>query len=340
MALTPEQQANARIIFDAGVKMGLDVQTIAAGVATAKMESGLKNVNYGDRDSLGLFQQRANWGSAQERTTPAIAARKFFEAYVKSTGDTVLERIANTQRPAEKYRNEYAKHFGDAEEVVASFTGMPTPHLTGARPAQTGTLPVAAVRTGSDPAAPAVAGDTGHSEITVGPGGTLQIAPVDELPPDASPRTSRTTSGRTTRRPPPTSRTPRSGRSSSDPTSTRWTKSRSRRRSGTPATGRRTAQRPAPTTPSSAATRTKLAGSPTAPSARSRTGSPDSGSSPPPTTSGRSRRPCSDPGSSTLRETSPTSRASRRAPCSSWVYAETTPARPLARWRSPPTSSA
>ncbi len=44
------------------------------GLATALQESGLRNIRYGDRDSLGLFQQRANWGSAEQRLTPSYAA--------------------------------------------------------------------------------------------------------------------------------------------------------------------------------------------------------------------------------------------------------------------------
>lgn len=42
-------------------------------------ESTLRNINYGDRDSLGLFQQRAPWGSARLRTTPKEATRMFFQ---------------------------------------------------------------------------------------------------------------------------------------------------------------------------------------------------------------------------------------------------------------------
>jgi murein DD-endopeptidase MepM/ murein hydrolase activator NlpD len=45
---------------------------------TAMQESTLRNVHYGDRDSLGLFQQRAAWASAAERTTPSAAATMFY----------------------------------------------------------------------------------------------------------------------------------------------------------------------------------------------------------------------------------------------------------------------
>jgi hypothetical protein len=47
-------------------------------VAAAIQESRLLNVNYGDRDSLGLFQQRTAWGPAADRLTPRIAAHMFY----------------------------------------------------------------------------------------------------------------------------------------------------------------------------------------------------------------------------------------------------------------------
>ncbi len=48
-------------------------------IMTALVESGFKNVNFGDRDSLGMFQQRAAWGPASVRLNPIKSARLFFE---------------------------------------------------------------------------------------------------------------------------------------------------------------------------------------------------------------------------------------------------------------------
>ena len=51
-------------------------------VATAMQESELNNLNYGDRDSLGLFQQRPScgWGTAAQIMNPAYAADAFLGA--------------------------------------------------------------------------------------------------------------------------------------------------------------------------------------------------------------------------------------------------------------------
>lgn len=46
-------------------------------LATAMQESDLTNINYGDRDSIGLFQQRSGWGPAAERMDPHKATHLF-----------------------------------------------------------------------------------------------------------------------------------------------------------------------------------------------------------------------------------------------------------------------
>ena len=53
---------------------------LVIALAAAMQESSLRNLNYGDRDSLGLFQQRpsAGWGTPAQLTDPAYAARLFF----------------------------------------------------------------------------------------------------------------------------------------------------------------------------------------------------------------------------------------------------------------------
>ncbi len=78
-AATGSMAGNAATIMSVGSRLGASLRDQTIAVATAYVESGLKNINYGDRDSLGLFQQRAPWGSAAARTNPSEAARMFFE---------------------------------------------------------------------------------------------------------------------------------------------------------------------------------------------------------------------------------------------------------------------
>lgn len=80
VALTDEMRANAVIIVNVGRALGVPDQGIVVALAAAAQESGLKNVHYGDRDSLGLFQQRPSqgWGTVDEVLDPVRAATAFY----------------------------------------------------------------------------------------------------------------------------------------------------------------------------------------------------------------------------------------------------------------------
>ena len=78
--LTNEMMTNARTIITVGHSLGVPDYGIVIALATALQESGLRNLDYGDRDSLGLFQQRPStgWGTPAQVTDPAYSARLFF----------------------------------------------------------------------------------------------------------------------------------------------------------------------------------------------------------------------------------------------------------------------
>ena len=78
--LDAEQVANAQLIIRIGRELGVPDRGIAIALGAAMQESWLRNLDWGDRDSLGLFQQRpsAGWGTAAEVLDPARATRAFF----------------------------------------------------------------------------------------------------------------------------------------------------------------------------------------------------------------------------------------------------------------------
>ena len=76
--LTSGQTANARTIVAVGRDLGVPAYGWVIAVATAMQESNLINTPGGDRDSVGLFQQRTAWGSTPERMDPATSARMFY----------------------------------------------------------------------------------------------------------------------------------------------------------------------------------------------------------------------------------------------------------------------
>ena len=128
--LTPEQVANAQTIVAVGRKLDVPPYGWVIAVATAMQESGLRNVNYGDRDSLGLFQQRAGWGSAQDRTNPVAAARMFYQG---GTGGqpgllTVrdFEGLPLTRAAQAVQRSAFPGAYGRWEGLARQVVGNPT----------------------------------------------------------------------------------------------------------------------------------------------------------------------------------------------------------------------
>lgn len=76
--LSNEQLNNAATIIGVGKSLGATTRDNIIAIMTAMQESTLRNLTYGDRDSVGLFQQRNAWGSFADRTNPSKSARMFF----------------------------------------------------------------------------------------------------------------------------------------------------------------------------------------------------------------------------------------------------------------------
>jgi LysM repeat protein len=78
--MTAEMAANARTIVAVGRSLGVPEYGLVIALAAAMQESGLRNLNYGDRDSLGLFQQRpsSGWGTPAQIRDTTHSARLFF----------------------------------------------------------------------------------------------------------------------------------------------------------------------------------------------------------------------------------------------------------------------
>ncbi|MGW1374684.1 C40 family peptidase [Streptomyces sp. NPDC002446] len=83
-----EQIPNAKTIQATGVAMKVPARGQIVALATALQESGLRNLDYGDRDSLGLFQQRPSqgWGTAAQVRDPVYASKKFYEGLLRVSG--------------------------------------------------------------------------------------------------------------------------------------------------------------------------------------------------------------------------------------------------------------
>ena len=142
-----EQLASARAIVAAGAAAGVGKRGMIVAIATALQESGLRNVDYGDRDSLGLFQQRPSqgWGSPTEVRDPDFASRAFYGGprsphFNKKTGKAspagLLEvagweempiTVAAQRVQRSAFPDAYAKHEERARVIVNALTDPNTP---------------------------------------------------------------------------------------------------------------------------------------------------------------------------------------------------------------------
>jgi hypothetical protein len=85
VTLSAEQVDNARTIAQVAHDRGLPERAVVIALATAMQESTLRNLDHGDRDSLGLFQQRPSqgWGTPEQVQDPVYAAGQFYDRLVR-----------------------------------------------------------------------------------------------------------------------------------------------------------------------------------------------------------------------------------------------------------------
>jgi cell wall-associated NlpC family hydrolase len=127
-AINAEQANNAAIIYNVAAGRGLSPKAAIIAIATALQESTLRNLNYGDRDSLGLFQQRpsAGWGTPAQVTDPVYASNKFYDALVAVPGWEGLPVTVAAQRVQRSaFPDAYAKWEDEATAMVATLSSSP-----------------------------------------------------------------------------------------------------------------------------------------------------------------------------------------------------------------------
>jgi hypothetical protein len=125
--LDPEQAGNAAVIAAVAVRRGLPGRAATIGIATAMQESKLVNLPGGDRDSLGLFQQRPSqgWGTPAQIQDPVYASNAFYDVLVKVEGyeSLPITKAAQTvQRSA--FPTAYADHEPEARILASALTGF------------------------------------------------------------------------------------------------------------------------------------------------------------------------------------------------------------------------
>ncbi|MEU3819487.1 hypothetical protein AB0E74_07735 [Streptomyces sp. NPDC030392] len=184
--LSPEQAANAATISAVGTTRKMPERAVTIALATALQESALRNIDYGDRDSLGLFQQRPSqgWGTPEQIMDPVYSAGIFYDRLADVPGYSRLPLTVAAQRVQRSgFPQAYAKHEPDAALLAAALTGRSAASLTcapirGAKPGDPERVRGELVRAfgpavlGGAPGAGAADGPEDGKGGGTGPGGT------------------------------------------------------------------------------------------------------------------------------------------------------------------------
>ncbi len=133
VVLNLDQARYTSIIVGVSVRRGLPARAATIAMATVYQETDIRNLDYGDRDSVGLFQQRPSqgWGTVDQIMDPYYSTGKFYDALVKIDGwrgGDITEMAQRVQRSG--FPDAYRDHEADARVLASVFTGNSPAGLT------------------------------------------------------------------------------------------------------------------------------------------------------------------------------------------------------------------
>ncbi|MTD54057.1 C40 family peptidase [Amycolatopsis pithecellobii] len=122
----PQEMTNAATIVVVGKRMNVPEQGWVVAVATAITESQLQNLDHGDRDSVGLFQQRPSqgWGTVAQIMDPAYSSAQFYTRLMALLNwqTMPLTQAAQAVQPS-GFPDRYAKYEQAARQIVGAVQG-------------------------------------------------------------------------------------------------------------------------------------------------------------------------------------------------------------------------
>ena len=123
---SPVQAEHAALVTGVSVQRGLPARAATIALATALQESKLVNIDYGDRDSLGLFQQRPSqgWGSPEQLMDPVYSTNAFYDGLQKIDGYADMEITVAAQAVQRSgFPEAYAQHETRSRAWASVLTG-------------------------------------------------------------------------------------------------------------------------------------------------------------------------------------------------------------------------
>lgn len=122
-----EQAKWASLMAAKAQQRGLPPRATTIAIATAYQESKIRNIDYGDRDSVGLFQQRPSqgWGTVEQILDPQYSITKFYDALEKLDDYESME-ITDAAQAVQRsgFPEAYADHEADARVLASSLRGF------------------------------------------------------------------------------------------------------------------------------------------------------------------------------------------------------------------------
>jgi len=131
--LSLTQADNAALVVGTSVRRGFPARAATIGLATALQESRLVNIDYGDRDSVGLFQQRPSqgWGTVDQIMDPVYSANAFYDVLETVEGYESMEVTVAAQAVQRSgFPDAYAQHEPRSRAWASALTGYSPASLT------------------------------------------------------------------------------------------------------------------------------------------------------------------------------------------------------------------
>ena len=126
VTLAPDQARNATLIAAVAVERGLPARAVSIALATAYQESKIRNLAHGDRDSIGIFQQRPSqgWGTIAQIRNEHYSINAFYDALEKVDGYQTM-RITEAAQKVQRsgFPEAYQDHAEDARALASALTG-------------------------------------------------------------------------------------------------------------------------------------------------------------------------------------------------------------------------
>ncbi|WP_433892601.1 C40 family peptidase [Streptomyces sp. CA-111067] len=155
--LPAEQIPNAQAIVITGIALKVPARGQIIALATALQESRLRNLPAGDRDSVGLFQQRPSqgWGTPAQLLDPVYASSKFYSALLAVPGWqqlTVTQAAQAVQKSAlpDAYATWEPLATALQQAITATLPAAEQPTTTPTNPNSPTPAPVTGCRPGDD----------------------------------------------------------------------------------------------------------------------------------------------------------------------------------------------